>query len=308
MPSLAEGEGVTRLPTNTTRGNRDLITNIQPDAVVISSYDRIISSAMLRLSRFINVHYSPLPRYRGRANVNWALINGEPSAAISIHMVAPGLDSGNLLYQEEISIGPTDTAATLYERLNAIQERQLGDAVLRLLLGDEGRPQDHAQATYGCARVPADGEIDWRASTVTIDRLIRALAPPLPGAFTFCETERFTISRAAPVWDAPVFEGRVPGRVVGRSKAEGWVDVLTGDGVFACCELVDSSGNASPPALRLKSTRATLGLSTADLLDRIRALEARLTALEGCLSSYAATGACDLSLCSSFASRQFHIH
>jgi methionyl-tRNA formyltransferase len=293
VQSLAEGEGIPVCPLTQPAEIAKLIGNIQPDAVVISSYNRIIPPAVLKLSRFINVHYAPLPRYRGRANVNWALINGEPSAAISIHMVAPGLDSGNLLYQEEISIGPTDTAATLYERLNAIQERQLGDAVLRLLLGDEGRPQDDAQATYGCTRVPADGEIDWRASTVAIDRLIRALAPPLPGAFTFCETERFTISRAVPVWDAPVFEGRVPGRVVGRSKAEGWVDVLTGDGVLRLLELVDSSGNALRPALCLKSTLATLGLSKADLLDRIRALEARLTALEGCLPSYAATGACD---------------
>ncbi len=194
-------------------------------------------------------------------------------------MVVPGLDSGNLLYQEEIAISPTDTAGSLYERLNAIQERELGAAVLRMLLGDEGRPQNHALATYGCARVPADGEIDWRSSTAAIDRLIRALTP-FPGAFTFFETERLAISRAVPVTDAPVYEGRVPGRVSGRSSLEGWVDILTGDGVIRLLEVIDSSGKTLLPASLLKSTRATLGLSTLELLDRISALEARLASLE----------------------------
>src|SRR6202008_1176253 len=100
-----------------------IVTELHPDVVVISSFSRILSAEVLALSRFINVHYSPLPRYRGRANVNWAIINGEPTAAISVHMVRPGLDDGEILYQEEIDIGPKDTATTLYERLNAIQER-----------------------------------------------------------------------------------------------------------------------------------------------------------------------------------------
>ena len=93
-------------------------------------------------------------------------------------------------------MNPTDTASPL-QQLNAIQGRELGAAVLRMLGGDEGRPQNDTLATYGCARVPADGEIDWRSSTVAIDRLIRALTP-FPGAFTFFEMERLAISRAVP--------------------------------------------------------------------------------------------------------------
>ena len=152
----------------------------RPEAVVISSFSRILPPGVLALSRFVNVHYSPLPRYRGRANVNWAIINGERAAAISIHLVAPGLDDGNLLLQEQVEIAPTDTARSLYERLNTIQERQLGPSVIRAVAGDPGLPQDHRQATYGCGRVSDDGEIEWSKSTVAIDRLIRAPSRAFP--------------------------------------------------------------------------------------------------------------------------------
>src|SRR5262249_34598748 len=102
-----------------------LIEEVQPTAVVISSFSRIIPAQLLALSRFINVHYPLLPRYRGRANVNWAIINGENAVGISIHLVVPELDSGNLLFQEEVTIGPEDTVTSVYGRLNNIQEREL---------------------------------------------------------------------------------------------------------------------------------------------------------------------------------------
>jgi methionyl-tRNA formyltransferase len=279
--ALADAEGVPVFALNRGDEIAGLIATIQPDAVVVSSFNRILAPSVLSLSRFLNVHYSPLPRYRGRGNVNWALINGEPAAAISIHAVAPGLDSGNLFYQEEIPIGPDDTVSSLYERLNAIQECVLAGIVLRMLEGDCGRPQDHSKATYGCARVPADGEIDWRSSTAQIDRLIRALTPPFPGAFTYFEMQPLIISRAIAALDAPIYQGRVPGRIVGRSAAEGWVDVLTGDGVLRLLEIVPASGGPpANPAGLIKSTRVTLGLSKQDLLRRISALENRLAVLE----------------------------
>jgi methionyl-tRNA formyltransferase len=279
--ALAVAAGVPVFALNRGEEISGLLAKIQPDAVVISSFNRILASNVLSLSRFLNVHYSPLPQYRGRANVNWALINGEPVAAISIHAVVPGLDSGNLFFQEEIPIGLADTVSSLYERLNAIQERVLAGVVLRMLEGDCGRPQDHSQATYGCARVAADGEIDWRSSTAQIDQLIRALTPPFPGAFTYLEMQPLVISRAIPVLDAPIYQGRVPGRIVGRSAAEGWVDVLTGDGVLRLLEILPASeGTPANPAGLIKSTRITLGLSKQDLLHRIYVLENRLALLE----------------------------
>jgi methionyl-tRNA formyltransferase len=279
VQELAAALGVAVHPLRAKKDMAELVSTLQPAAVVISSYDRLLEPEVLSLSRFVNVHYSPLPRYRGRANVNWAVINGEANAAITIHMVVPRLDSGNILYQEEIAIGPQDSARSLYERLNAIQERELGRTVERMLAGDGGRVQDERRATYGCARVPSDGEIDWTADTMIIDRLVRALSPPFPGAFTYFEGQRLIILRAAPRLDAPVYDGRIPGRVVARSPDEGWIDVLTGNGMIRLLEVAPESGGACRPSILITSTRATLGLSNRDLLLRIKALEDRLTIL-----------------------------
>jgi methionyl-tRNA formyltransferase len=278
--SIAKGKDIPVFPLQSPKEIAAQIAELHPDCVVISSFNRILPASILSLCNFVNVHFSPLPRYRGRANVNWALINGEATAAISIHTVVPGLDSGNILYQEEIPIEPRDTANSLYERLNSIQEQELGRAVLRLLNGDKGRPQNHSDATYGCARIPTDGEIDWSDSTATIDRLIRALAPPSPGAYTWFEGQQLIISSAIPIPDPPCYQGRIPGRVVGRSPSEGWVDVLTGDTILRLWEVIPSSGNPGVPATIIKSTRDTLGLSKHFLLQQIRSLEKRLAQLE----------------------------
>jgi methionyl-tRNA formyltransferase len=259
-----------------------VMSELQPDVVVISSFRQILPASILSHSRFVNVHYSLLPQYRGRANVNWAIINGEPAAGISIHLVSPDLDGGNLLYQEAVPIGPDDTVTDLYARLNAIQERELGQAVLRANAGAPGLPQDTSQSTYGCSRVADDGEIDWKQPSDVVYRLIRALAPPFPGAFTHLDAEQLIVVRASPVPNPPVYAGRIAGRVVGRSSAEGWVDVLTGDGVMRLFEVVAAShpGAPCPAAKLIRSTRVGLGLSRLDLLRRIEQFEGRIAELE----------------------------
>ena len=232
------------------------------------------------MCRFVNVHYSLLPHYRGRANVNWAIINGETTAGISIHLVVPELDGGNLLFQRAIPIAANDTVTTLYERLNAIQEDELGNVVVRAINGYQGISQNAENASYGCTRVPEDGEIDWRQPTETIDRLIRGLTPPFPGAFTYLAGQRLIIARASPL-DAPRYIGRVPGRIAGRSRSDGWVDVLTGDGVLRVFTVLPlDTDRPCAAASVIRSTRATLGLSRLDLLRRIVALEDRLASLE----------------------------
>src|SRR5690606_22844253 len=123
----------------------DLIRRLDPDCVVISSYNRILGSNLIGRRPFINVHYAPLPRYRGRATVNWALINGETSCAITIHVVAPTVDAGNILFQQTIPISDADDVQTLYSRLNAIQREHLAGAVQAFLDGDRGTPQDERE-------------------------------------------------------------------------------------------------------------------------------------------------------------------
>jgi methionyl-tRNA formyltransferase len=257
----------------------DIIIKERPDCVIVSSYHRILHERVIRASKFVNVHYSPLPRYRGRSNVNWAIINGEHEVAITIHRITPELDAGNILYQETIEIGPHDTVGNIYSVLNQIQREKLGDTVARHLDGYEGIPQDESLATYGCARVPSDGEIDWSQPTDKIYALIRALSPPYPGAYTYLGTRRITIVSARPV-AAPRYVGRVPGRVVARSKQDAFVDVLSGDGVLRIFEVITGE-TVTPASTIITSTRQTLGLRPADLLLRIEELERRLADLQG---------------------------
>jgi methionyl-tRNA formyltransferase len=281
LRAFAKAQGILVTELQELSQLRKAIADLRPAVVVISSFDRIIPPQILALCRFVNVHYSLLPHYRGRANVNWAIINGETTAGISIHLVIPELDGGNLLFQQAIPIGPNDTVACLYNRLNAIQERELGGVVLRVVAGYQGTGQNTDQASYGCTRVPDDGEIDWRQPTDVIDRMIRGLTPPFPGAFTHLDAQRLIIANASPRLDAPSYIGRVPGRIVGRSPSEGWVDVLTGDGVLRVSSvLTANSERPCAAAFVIGSTRATLGLSRLDLLRRIVALEDRLASLE----------------------------
>jgi methionyl-tRNA formyltransferase len=259
---------------------RRVVEESQPHCTVVSSYNRILGAGVLDHGKFVNVHYAALPKYRGRANVNWAILNGEPETAITIHTITPGLDAGNILFQQTIPIGPDDTVADIYHALNEIQRKVLGDTVVRYLDGFPGLPQDESDSTYGCSRVPADGEVDWSGSTDHIYALIRALSPPYyPGAHSFLEMRRITIVRASPVRDAPIYVGRIPGRVVGRSKAGGTVDVLTGDGILRLHEVtVGDDGEMVPASAVITSTRQTLGLHHSDLLMRIEELERRLNA------------------------------
>ncbi|PUA82355.1 methionyl-tRNA formyltransferase [Nocardioides currus] len=253
----------------------DLIENLRPDAVVVSSYDRILPGHVVTAVPCINVHYAPLPRYRGRATVNWAIINGEESTAITVHCLEPDLDAGGILLQHAVPLGPESTTGAVYDQLNDLQRRFLADAVERRLAGDRGEPQDEADATYSCSRVPADGEIDWSRSTATVDRLVRALDGPFPPAFTFLGTDRIDVLRAVPVTDAPTYAGRIPGRVIRVDRAVGHVDVLTGDGVLRLLE-VASSAQSHRPADLITSVRHQL----------VSGAEARLATLERRLAAY----------------------
>jgi methionyl-tRNA formyltransferase len=191
---LALASGVKLYLDTSMTGVERLVAELKPDAVVVSSYDRILRAPLLAQCPFVNVHYAPLPEYRGRATVNWALINGETHAAISIHELVPQLDGGEILYQRLVPITATDTVATLYARLNELQREALGPTVARFLAGEHGRAQDHARATYGCTRLPEDGEIDWSWPTRKIDALVRAVVSPFPGAFTYLRGDRLRVS------------------------------------------------------------------------------------------------------------------
>jgi len=252
---------------------KSLILKFNPDCVVVSSYNQILPPEITALSTFINVHYSPLPHYRGRANVNWAIINDESCVAITIHQIVPELDAGNILFQQLIPLQPDDNVADVYDRLNEIQSQHLAETVIKACHGYQGVPQNHAEATYCCTRLPEDSEIDWSASTRSIDCLIRALVSPFPGAYTYFQRKKLLVWSAKPVENPANYVGRIPGRIIGRSKTEGYVDVLTGDGVLRIFQIQVEGEEKTTAANIIKSVKSTLGLRISDLLHRMQTLE-----------------------------------
>lgn len=262
--------GVPVLTDATPAGVRAAVEDTRPDAVVVSSFDRILDAELVARCPFVNVHYAPLPRGRGRATVNWAIINGDADAAITIHHLVPGLDAGGILYQATAPIEPDSTVASLYDELNRLQREHIAEATDAALAGEPGEAQNDDAATYLCTRVPDDGEIDWSRPTVEIDRLVRALQPPFPAAFTWFGLNQLNIDVAAPVVDAPRYEGRVPGRVVRVDRAAGSVDVLTGDGLLRVERVRVDDGPDVAAADVVRSVKATLGLRTSDLVRMLR--------------------------------------
>lgn len=267
--------GVPVIPDATVAGVTAAVHEHEPDAVVVSSFDRILGASILSRCPFVNVHYAPLPRGRGRATVNWAILNGDESAAISIHHLTPGLDSGGILYQATVPIGERETVADLYERLNGLQRDHIAAATAAAIAGEPGEPQDETAASWYCTRVPDDGELDWSSSSATVDRMVRALKPPFPPAFTWLGLERVSIESGHPIEDPPRYEGRIPGRVVSVDRSSGHVDVLTGDGVFRLERVRLDNEEATAASDVIRSVKSTLGLRTADLVEALRQARAR---------------------------------
>lgn len=250
-----------------------VVDELAPEAVVVSSFDRILPARLVQARPFLNVHYAPLPANCDRATVNSARSTGDSTASITIYHLVPGLDAGPVLYRRDVPIGPRSTVTELCAALNDPQRSTLPEALEQLLTGDRGEDQGESAATYACGRVPGDGELVWSGSTGQADRLVPALTPSHSGAFTWLGLERVTALRVEPVPGATVFVGRVPGRVVRVARSEGFVDVLTGDGVLRVHEVRPQDGPAQPTSTVVTSLRQTLGRRVVDLVSRLHALE-----------------------------------
>jgi methionyl-tRNA formyltransferase len=159
---------------------------LQPEAIIVVGYGRIIPPWMLQLPRYgnINVHASLLPKYRGAAPVQWAIAQGETVSGVTTMLLNEGLDTGDILLQKELPIRPEDTAITYAPRL-----AELGaDLIVETLRGLEDRaiapvPQDHAKATLAPILKKEDGLIDFNSTAAEIHNRLRGFQP-WPGAYT----------------------------------------------------------------------------------------------------------------------------
>ena len=159
---------------------------LRPDFIFSFYYRRMLPASVLACARrgALNMHGSLLPKYRGRAPVNWAVLNGETETGASLHYMVARPDAGALLDQERVPIGPDDTAVEVAGRVADAAVTVLKRTLPALIAGTAvSRPLDLAQGSYFGGRRPADGEFSWEWPAARIHNLVRAVAPPFPGAF-----------------------------------------------------------------------------------------------------------------------------
>ena len=208
----------------------------------------------------VNLHGSLLPRFRGAAPVNWAILHGERHTGATLHYMTAKPDAGDIVAQQAVPILPDDTALEVFRKMTVAAEIALDAVLPALIAGTAPRiPQDLAQGSYFSGRKPEDGRIDWSQSAQQIHNLVRAVAPPYPGAFTtiagvFARILRtWVIDPTSPATDAPTLELR-----------DGQITAHCGGGGTLAIDAMELDGDRVDPAtlsLRFGRTRISLGRS-----------------------------------------------
>jgi methionyl-tRNA formyltransferase len=184
-----------------TKEMADKIEDLKPDFLVVIAYGRILSENLLALPRFgtINIHASLLPKYRGPAPIQWAIINGEKETGVCSMLMVKELDAGNILLSTKEAINPNDTAGTLYERL-ALKGAAILIDTLKAFEDNriQSMPQDHSLASYAPMLTKDDGLINWNQSAESLVNFIRGVTP-WPGAYTFLGDKRLKIFKSRPL-------------------------------------------------------------------------------------------------------------
>lgn len=213
----------------------DRLRDVQPELIVVVAYGRILPPEVLSLPprlphgqyACVNVHASLLPKYRGAAPIQWAILNGEQETGVTIMLMEEGLDTGPIASQVVIPIQPDDTTGTLSQRLAAIGAELLIKTLPPLISGTlEPKPQDHALATHAPVLHKEDGQIVWRRPANAIVNHIRAM-DPWPGAFTWLP-RGLRLRVYPPARQLTHTSAGTPGQVIEITK-EGMV-VTAGDG------------------------------------------------------------------------------
>ena len=213
----------------------DTVRALNPDVIVVSAFGQIIPKALLELPRYgcVNIHASLLPKYRGAAPIQWAVMDGEPVSGVTIMQMDEGLDTGDMLAKTEVPLEPDETGGSLFDKLS----RAGADLLIRTLpaleqgtLTPEKQPLESPTAYARMIR-KEDGRIDWNLEAEAIERRIRGLNP-WPSAYTELTGKILKIWRAEVL---PKESGQAPGTVTEAGK--GGFCVQTGKGVLRLLEV-----------------------------------------------------------------------
>ncbi|MDQ1639585.1 MAG: methionyl-tRNA formyltransferase [Pyrinomonadaceae bacterium] len=221
--AIAHALKIEQPPKIRTKEAKELFACYQADLAVVVAYGRILPTEYLTAPRrgCINVHFSLLPRYRGAAPVNWAIVNGEQKTGVTTMFVEEELDSGPILLQRETQIDATETAPELMRRLGEAGAELLGETLRRL---DDLQPvtQDESKATFAPLLTKATGLIDWTNTAQELERRVRGFQP-WPNAYSHWNSQRLIL------WKACVHDHD------GQLAAPGEVLAAHGDELIVSC-------------------------------------------------------------------------
>ena len=217
----------------------NLLTKHNPDIIVVVAFGHIMPKNIIALPNIatINIHASLLPKYRGAAPIQWAIINREKETGITSMLMDEGLDTGDILLNSKIKIAADETSGTLHDRLANLGADVLIQTLKSLETGEiVPVPQDHTMATYAPLIKKSDGRINWEMPAEALEAFIRGMTP-WPGAFTFHGDKRLIIFKAKPIlMDAE----EKPGAVIKGFSDE--LRVVTGKGILLIMEIQGASG------------------------------------------------------------------
>jgi len=217
-----------------TPDSRQQLAALQPDLMVVAAYGLILPAAVLALPRFgcLNIHASLLPRWRGAAPIQRAILAGDRDTGITIMQMDVGLDTGAMLLKKTCPIHAYDTAQSLHDRLAPLGAQALLEALTQLEAGSlRAEPQDEAQACYAKKLLKSEALLDWQADAEFLQRQVRAFNP-WPVAQTFNQDAALRVFAAQAL---PEPGNAAPGTVL-RAQREG-IDVATGKGVLRITQL-----------------------------------------------------------------------
>ena len=194
-----------QIPYITPNANQlmDLMTQLQklaPDYLFSFYYRHMIPAELLACAKIgaLNMHGSLLPKFRGRAPVNWAILHGETETGATLHMMEVKPDAGDIVGQSAVLIGPNETATDVFSKVSQAAITVINQVLPELIQGHIPRkPNNLAQGSYFGGRKPADGQILWHQTAQQVHNLVRAVAPPYPGAFTDWQGQRRIVARTS---------------------------------------------------------------------------------------------------------------
>ena len=215
-----------------------IVESLAPELIVVAAYGRILPEEILNAPQYgsINVHSSLLPKYRGAAPINWAILDGEAETGVSIMYMAKELDAGDVILQKATAIGEDEDALALTTRLAELGAEALAEAVEGLKNGTASRtPQDGSKQTYASMLSKEMSPIDWSRPARAIDCQVRGLIP-WPCASTELAGQRFKVYRTAPGRKTD----KAPGTILAAGKMG--IEVACGDGQSLCITELQAEG------------------------------------------------------------------